>query len=442
MKPTLRPDVLETISGVLPKIFDRSLSSRELVERCLAQADTKEYDLMAWVQLDREGALAQADALDARLSNGEAPGSLQGIPLGIKDLIDVAGFATGAGSALRAEQTVDRDAEVVARLRTAGAVILGKTVTTQFGCFDPPATRNPWNRDRTPGGSSSGSAAGVAAGMCYAALGSQTGGSVIRPASFCGLCGYKPTRGAVSTEGAVPVSAHLDHIGPLARTVEDVYRVAAVLNDSLSPLGPTESLSSPASSTAPKLGRLRHYFDEKAEPVMRECFDRGLAHLAKAGADVKDAPWPASFAEVWHCHRVIMLADMTAYHRQTLARHPDDFKPGIRGLLQEGLTFKAVDYLHALEHQRHFTADMNIVLSDFDVLITPAARGPAPSPETTGDPSFNSPFSYSGQPTATIPMGLSPEGLPMGMQFIGQSGNDERVLRVAAWCEEQLRGVL
>ncbi|MDA0832458.1 MAG: amidase [Planctomycetota bacterium] len=442
MKPTLTPDGMQTISGVLPKIFDRSLSSRELVERCLAQADTKEFDLMAWVQLDREAALAQADAQDARLSHGEAPGPLQGIPFGIKDLIDVAGYPTGAGSALRAEQIVDRDADVVARLRNAGAVILGKTVTTQFGCFDPPVTRNPWNRDRTPGGSSSGSAAAVAAGMCYAALGSQTGGSVIRPASFCGLCGYKPTRAAISTEGAVPVSGYLDHIGPLARTVDDVYRVAAVLNDSLTPLGPTESLSSTSPISHPKLGRLRHDFDEKAEPAMRECFDRALTHLTKAGAAVSDAPWPATFAEVWHCHRVIMLTDMTAYHRQTLAKHPDDFKPGIRGLLQEGLTLKAVDYLHALEHQCRFTSAMNEILDDFDVLVTPAARGPAPSPETTGDPSFNAPFSYTGQPVVTIPMGLSPEGLPMGLQIIGQSGKDEEVIRTAAWCEEQLRGVL
>lgn len=439
MKPTLNPDATATISGVLPKIIDRSLSSRELVERCLAKIDTKEFNVQAWVQIDREIALAQADAQDARLSNGEVPGPLHGIPLGIKDLIDVAGYATGAGSALRAEQTINRDADVVASLREAGAVILGKTVTTQFGCFDPPVTRNPWSDDRTPGGSSSGSAAAVAAGMCYAALGSQTGGSIIRPASFCGLCGYKPTKDFISTGGVVPVSMHLDHVGPLARTVDDVYRVAAVLNPQLTPLGPTETLLSKAAP--PKLGRLRHDFDDNAEPVMREYFDCALAHLAKAGATVGNAPWPASFADVWHCHRVIMLSDMTAYHRSVLARHPEDFKPGIRGLLQEGLTFKAVDYLHALKHQFQFTMDLDASLRDFDVLVTPAARGPAPTPETTGDPAFNVPFSYSGHPTATVPLGLSPDGLPMGIQLIGQQGDDELLLRVAAWCEEQLKAI-
>ncbi|MFN0196799.1 MAG: amidase [Planctomycetaceae bacterium] len=446
MKPTLNPPLDETITGVLPQIFARRLSSRDLVERCLSRIDERELEIQAWIQMDRAGTLAQADRLDARLSNGEAPGPLQGIPIGIKDLIDVAGFPTGAGSELRSLNIVERDAEVVARLRNAGAVILGKTVTTQFGCFDPPPTRNPWNRDRTPGGSSSGSAAATTAGMCFAALGSQTGGSVIRPASFNGLCGYKPTRGAISTAGAVPVSAYLDHIGPMAHTVDDVYRIAAVLHDGLPPLGPEDSLIASANERAgtsrvfaPRLGRLRHFFEEKAEPVMLARFEQTLEHLSGAGAVVADSPWPASFAQVWSCHRTIMLADMTAYHRHTLVRHPDDFKPGIRGLLQEGLTLKAVDYLHALEHQRKFTSEINAALDDFDVLVSPAARGPAPTPETTGDPAFNAPFSYSGQPVVTIPMGLAPDGLPLGLQLIGKSGNDEHLFRIAAWCEQQLR---
>ncbi|MHB8866611.1 MAG: amidase, partial [Pirellulaceae bacterium] len=197
----------------------------DLVERCLAAIDRWDDDLKAWVHVDRAGARAAAKALTNAPWEDALRGPLYGIPIGIKDIIDVAGMPTRAGSPLRQQHVADADAEIVARLRAAGAIILGKTVTTQFACFDPPETRNPRNLQRSPGGSSSGSAVAVATGMCLAALGTQTGGSIIRPASYCGVVGFKPTFGAWSMKGIVPVSVHLDHVGPLAMAVEDIWHI-------------------------------------------------------------------------------------------------------------------------------------------------------------------------------------------------------------------------
>ncbi len=211
-----------TLTSLAARIRSGELSPVELVKYCLTQIDRLEDQLHAWVLVDRDGARAAARRAAEELARGHDLGPLHGIPLGIKDIIDVAGWPTLAGSRVRDNRPAGHDAPLVAQLRAAGAIFLGKTVTTEFACFDPPPTRNPWNIDRTPGGSSSGSAAAVAVGMCVAAIGSQTGGSITRPASFCGVAGLKPTFGCVSLEGIVPISPRLDHPGPICRSAGDL----------------------------------------------------------------------------------------------------------------------------------------------------------------------------------------------------------------------------
>ena len=224
-------DAFPPIAELVCKIRDKRLTPRELVDACLKRIERVEPDVRAWVSVDAEGARRRADELTELAARGEILGPLHGIPIGIKDIIDVAGWPTRAGSPLRDGHLAREDAAVVARLRNAGAIILGKTVTTEFAWIDPPPTRNPWDATRTPGGSSSGSAAAVASGMCVAAIGSQTGGSIIRPASYCGVCGLKPTFGVVSRVGVLPLSISLDHVGPIARCVDDLAVVFGVIAD-------------------------------------------------------------------------------------------------------------------------------------------------------------------------------------------------------------------
>src|SRR6266478_6381486 len=257
------------------------LSPTELLDPCLAQIDRHEPRVRAWVFVDRESARAQCEQLTQELSRGQNRGPLHGIPLGIKDIYDVFDWPTAAGSRLWARSVARRDATVVARLRQAGAVFLGKTVTTQYASFDPPPTRNPWNPTRTPGGSSSGSAAAVACGMCLGALGSQTGGSITRPASYCGVAGLKPTFGRVSCDGVVPLAPSMDHVGPIAGCIRDLAILLQVIagpdlrdpNCVHLPV-PDFNLLINQQESPPRLAKVRGLFQERAAPRMIQMMDR------------------------------------------------------------------------------------------------------------------------------------------------------------------------
>lgn len=443
----LIPAPEDTINGTLESIRSGIRSCVEVIETCLARIEERESDVHAWVHVDREGALQTAADRDAQFAAGQTCGPLHGIPIGIKDIVDVAGFPTGAGSELRSRQVVDQDATLVQRLRDAGAIILGKTVTTQFACYDPPVTRNPWNLDRTPGGSSSGSAAGVAAGMCLGAIGSQTGGSITRPASFCGVAGCKPTFGRVSCRGVVPLATSLDHPGPIARCVSDLAILYDVLagfdaDDVNSVDRPVESAVAAIKSdtvSAPRMARVRGFFDDLAEPVMRTAIDSALDRFASAGARVTDASLPACFDSVLEHHICLMKAESAAYHEQRLAEHPEDYQPGIRSFVESGLTVSATDYVRARQHQRQLKQEIVSTFDTADVLICPAALGPAPDPSTTGDPSFNAPWSHSGLPTVTFPIGLSDDRMPLGIQIVGRPYGEASLFAIAAWCESVVR---
>lgn len=432
----LYPDRSETVVGMTAAMQAGSTTSIELVERCLSRIDEQEAELHAWVSVDRSGAMTVSADRDRERAAGKIRGPLHGIPVGIKDIIDVAGMVTGAGSRLMSQQSpAKRDAELVALLRDAGAVVLGKTVTTQFACFDPPPTRNPWNVAHTPGGSSSGSAAAVAAGMCPAAIGSQTGGSITRPAAFCGVFGCKPTFGTVSVDGVIPIARSLDHPGPIARSVEDLAVVLSVLQRE--PNRKCESTRFDHAS--PRIGRLRGFFEELVDPGFKLAIDRTLDTLMTAGVLVYDIDVPAGFETLLTSHRLIMAAGAAAWHQKRFAEHRDDYSPCVASLIEEGLAVSATDFIQARNDQRMMTEQMGSLLAgNLDALLTPATIGPAPDATTTGNPSMNAPWSYTGLPTVSLPIALSDAGLPLAIQLAGQRHADNELLSTAVFCERIL----
>jgi aspartyl-tRNA(Asn)/glutamyl-tRNA(Gln) amidotransferase subunit A len=415
-----------------------------VLERCLARIDEHEHEVLAWAFLDRDGARAQADRLDTEFRAGLPIGPLGGIPIGIKDIINVAGLPTEYGvpgwldlycsvlSKPEADELVgcttpEHDAPIVADLRARGAVILGKAVTTPYAWIDPPPTRNPWNLERTPGGSSSGPAAAVACGMCLGALGSQTGGSITRPASYCGVAGFKPTYGSWSTEGVFPLAPSLDHPGPIARTVADLALLANLR---------------PAVADRPlTIGRLRHWFDERTEPAMLDAMEQATAALKAAGHRVVRLTMPGQFPEIAANHVTILSAEAAVGHDRSLELHPECYPPRISKLIEDGRRVSHVDYRSAKVFQDWTRGLFDGHLGEVDALLPPAAPGPAPGPETTGDPVLNSPWSFLGMPTITHPIGLSADGLPLGLQLIGRAGpeGEAALFGVALRTEAALR---
>jgi len=422
------------------------LTPVDLLDKCLARIDRYEENVRAWVLVDRAGARAEAERLTKELRQGPRRSPLHGMPLAIKDIFDVFDWPTAAGSKRWAQSCARADATVVERLRRAGAVLLGKTVTTAYASFDPPVTRNPWDRTRTPGGSSSGSAAALACGMCVGALGSQTGGSITRPASFCGVAGLKPTYGRVSCAGVVPLAPSMDHPGPMANSVRDL----ALLFQAIA--GPDERDPACSSQRVPDyeaaaaaplprrvtLGVVRGLFEDRAEPSMRQVMKQTAERLANEGAEIVPVALPADFAEILAWHRTLMAVEAAAYHGARLQRHPDDYPPRIRSLIEEGLACPAPVYAVAKQQQQRLARELPAAFAGVDAWLTPATLGPAPTADTTGDPAFNSPWSFTGFPTVSFPAGRSPDGLPLAIQLVGPPWSEGPLLQAAAWCEERL----
>lgn len=433
----------ETIADASAAIRAGRATPVDLVEQCLGQIERWEKNVRAWVLVDAEGARQQAQRMTDEIKKGIYRGPLHGIPVGIKDIFDIADWPTAAGSKRWANSIARQDAPVVARVRRAGAIFLGKTVTTQFASFDPPVTRNPWNLARTPGGSSSGSAAALATGMCLGALGSQTGGSITRPATFCGVAGLKPTYGLLPLDGIVALAPSMDHPGPMARCVEDL----AILLDALA--AGESGLSGPGfvddytaglkeSEGPPRLGTVRGLFEDLAEPGVREKMAEVESKLEEAGAVIDAVGLPAGFRDVIQQHRVIMCVESAQYHEERFRKHPDDYDPKIRSLIEEGFRFSATEYGRAKEAQAELQREMESLWPDVDALLVPATTGPAPGADTTGNPAFNSPWSFTGLPAASSPTGQFIDGLPIGVQWIGPRFGERDLLGVARWCERAL----
>ena len=413
----------------------------EILNGCFSQIDEWEPKIHAWVVIDREGSIRQARALDEELKSGKDRGPLHGIPIGIKDIIDVAGMPTACGSKRWAEKFPAIDAEIVTYLCEAGAVIMGKTVTTAYASLDPSITCNPWRLERTPGGSSSGSAAAVATGMCLGALGSQTGGSITRPASFCGVSGMKPTLHKVSSLGVFPLAPSMDHVGPIARTVDDLRLLFREIYDR-SPSKEVKRDEGPRSREAPpRLGRLRGFFDRRADPLVRSAVDEAVRTLESQGAKIVEFDDPVDFDQILAYHRRIVLAEATSTHSDWLDDFPDDYPPHIRAQILEGRCLTALEYLRAKAAmvERGWPIQQVLMSEKLDALITPATVSTAPDRSSTGDPAFNAPWSYTGLPTVSFPVGLALDGLPVAIQLIACHIDDLELLLVAQWCEQAIR---
>lgn len=442
--PRLFPGDRETIEGIGRSLRAGQTSCVAILDHCFHQIDLWDGRVNAWAFVDRASAMRQARELDEEIDSGTCRGPLHGIPFGVKDIIDVAGMPTSAGFRPWRERVVGKDAAVVARLRQNGAVILGKTVTTQFAWVDPPVTRNPWNLERTPGGSSSGSAAAVATGMCLAAVGTQTGGSIIRPAAFCGVAGFKPGYDESLFAGILPLAHSFDHPGPIARTVEDLRLIAPSFG-----LFDRPEVETPAGvdrwadaalkpgGDPPRVCRLRGFFDTHASAEAVDALDRALG---RSGAVVTErADDLFDFEAIGKAHRLMLAAEAAREHEERLANHPDDFAPRIRALVEEGAAVRAPDYLQAREfleklRTRSWACWNGWFDPSVDALVMPAARGAAPDLLTTGDPLLNSPWSFLGWPVITLPVGLSAEGTPLGAQLVGtRASSNASLFKAALW---------
>jgi aspartyl-tRNA(Asn)/glutamyl-tRNA(Gln) amidotransferase subunit A len=405
------------------------VSSAALTEACLNRIAKLEESVLAWAHLDRDGALAAARERDTEARAGRHRGPLHGVPVGIKDIFDVAGMPTTAGARAFAHTRPTRDCGAVARLRAAGAVIVGKTHTTQFAFRDPAPTRNPWNPAHTPGGSSSGSAAAVAARMVPCAIGSQTVGSILRPAAFCGVVGLKGPHGLVPVDGAVPLAWSLDHIGPFARSVEDAALVLSVMAD---------AKLEPAPVDAPRLAIGRQLFD-RAEPDLRRHLEGVVERLAQAGARVTELTLPPAFDGIHAAGTVVLEVEAAAYHQPAFAKYADDYGSGMREMLQIGLKRPATEYVNANRARIAFREAMIPLLEAHDALLSPTAPGPAPAGlGWTGDASLCAPWSSAGVPSISVPTAVTASGLPLALQLIQAPSGLARLLGVAAWCERVL----
>jgi Asp-tRNA(Asn)/Glu-tRNA(Gln) amidotransferase A subunit family amidase len=419
------------------------ISAEAYTKACLDRIAAREDEVQAWVHLDPEHALAQARAADAQRRQGKGVGPLHGLPVGIKDIIDTADMPTQNGSALFAGYQPRDDAFCVSALRAAGAVIMGKTVTTELATLTPNKTRNPHNTAHTPGGSSSGSAAAVADRMIPLALGTQTGGSVIRPASFCGIYGLKPTLGLISRRG-VTLQAHtLDTVGVYGRSLEDL----ALIADALSAHDPDDPVSYPRGRTGllrilaepapvpPLFAFCRTPAWEQADAATRDAFEKLAARL---GDRVREVALPA-LGEAFSRHQpAVQGAEKAAYYGPLLERAPGAISPGLTARIEAGAKVLAKDYITAVNARETHYAAVEDVLQRHAAILTPASAGSAPKGlGSTGNPVFNGVWTYLGVPCVSLPL-LEAGGLPLGVQLVGMRRDEGRLLRTARWLVEHL----
>jgi Asp-tRNA(Asn)/Glu-tRNA(Gln) amidotransferase A subunit family amidase len=421
-------------------IRDGTVSSEQLIEACLARVREIDEQVQAWAFLDPDYALAQARSADQLRLSGKPIGPLHGVPVGIKDIFDTADMPTENGSVLHAGRTPSRDATVVALLRAAGAVIMGKTVTTEFAYFAPGKTRNPHNPEHTPGGSSSGSAAAVAAEMVPLALGSQTNGSTIRPAAFCGVVGFKPTHGLISRHRVLALSRTLDHVGLFARSIDDIALLAEQIigydeNDpDTRPRArlPFVEVAAKEPPLPPMFAFVKTPHWEGTDEATKEGFTELIEDLGERVEEVELFP---SASDAWKWHRTIMDAEMAANLEREYEKGRDRLSEPLRALLERGREVRAIDYQRAIARIPAVNESfLELFEQRYDAILTPAAAGAAPKGlASTGDPSFCTLWTLCGTPAISLPLLQSANGLPIGVQLVGPRDGDARLLRTARW---------
>lgn len=428
-------------------IREGALTSEELVQACLERCRAVEPEVQAWAFLDEEFALSQARAVDASKREGNPIGPLHGVPVGLKDIIDTSDYPTENGTVLHQGRAPSRDATVVSMLRAAGAVIIGKTVTTELATYAPGKTCNPHNTAHTPGGSSSGSAAAVAAGMIPLALGTQTNGSVIRPAAFCGVYGFKPTFGLIPRHGILRQSRALDQVGVFARTIEDMALICEQIvgydehdpDTRPRPRMPFGEIAAEEPPIPPMLGFIKGPVWDRATDETKEAFAELAEHL---GDRVEEITLFPSAADALEWHRTIMEADIAKSFHAEYERGADKLSESLRGQIERGRRVLAVDYNRALDQIPALNASLAELFEQrYDAILTPAATGTAPKGlDSTGDPSFCTIWTLAGMPALNLPLMRGADGLPLGVQLVGPREGDARLLRTARWLAAQAAG--
>ena len=433
---------LERLSAIEARraLTANEITSEQLVGACLNRIALRDNTVRAWAHINSEAALEAARASDAKRASGEQMGPLAGIPVAVKDIIDTKDLPTELGSPVFAGRQPAADAFVVTQLKSAGAIILGKTVTTEFAFFGPGETRNPHDPERTPGGSSSGSAAAVADFQVPLALGTQTAGSIIRPASYCGVVGVKPTFGYVSRTGVLEQSPPLDTIGGYARSVEDTALLLDCIDGfDISDRGmiPGRKPSLVAALTTPMARPPRIAFVKspawpQADENMRAAFEL-FASTFKGEVEVNETPLPAEFDRIIRLQQIVQFSDIARNYGPIADANPDRVSAKLKEVIAEGRTFSAGSYDEARGMSEALYNDLRSIFVNNDVILTPAAQGVAPlGLASTGSPMFNGLWTYLGMPCISLPL-LSINALPAGVQLVGAREDSARLLRVASW---------
>ena len=421
------------------------ITSEALVAACLARIDETEPDLRAWAYLDAEAVLEQGRELDRIRKAGRGVGALHGVPVGVKDIVETADMPTECGSPIFAARQTGSDARIVEKLREAGAVIMGKTKTTEFAFMHPTDTTNPHNPAHSPGGSSSGSAAAVAARHVPLSVGSQTGGSVIRPASFCGVYGFKPTYGTISRTGVFRTSVTLDHIGGFARSIEDIALLTSVMagydqTDPASFPRPRADFIGGAHAEAPMEPALAWFdmpFHDRLDSDAAQGLDEVIAAL---GARVERMPPSPQLADLARLQGTIHNREISDNIAPLAANHWDDLSAEMQAAVERGRAVSETEYQDALAVRTSAQEFFAGFFNDFDAIVAPSAAGEAPqiSAGHTGDAIFCKAWTLAGLPCLSLPILVGTRGLPIGVQLIGAAEEDDRLLRTAGWMQRAL----
>ena len=418
----------ELVAGVREKRW----TAARVMATTISRIEAYDQEVQAWEYLDVDRAIRAAEELDA---NAGERGPLHGAPIAVKDIIDVRGMPTRFGSPIFASAPpAAASAECVQALERAGAIALGKSVTTEFAYYTPRKTRNPWNPKHTPGGSSMGSAAATACGMAAGAIGTQTNGSVIRPAAFCGIVGFKPSFGTVSNHGTLDPWPSLDHTGVFARHVADAALLASVI---AIPGRIHAAVALP--SHAPKLALVRSPVWHLADAAQKEVLEAAAAKLGHAGAHVQERELPSAFDDAHRVHRVILAFEAARHFHELQQHHRDLISSRMNELIDEGTATSERDYRNALDAASALQRAYASYIQSYDAVITPPTAGEAPATlDETGNPAFCTIWTLLGVPAITIPVGTGPAGLPIGLQIVGAQDADDSLLAVAAWCEAHI----
>ncbi|MEO5936501.1 MAG: amidase [Terriglobales bacterium] len=447
-----------SLSDAAQLVREKKVSPVELTQECLRRIEVLNPKLNAFITITAETALAEARAAEAEINAGRWRGALHGIPIALKDLVDTAGVRTTAGSGLFKDRIPAKDAEIVRRLKAAGAVFLGKTNLHEFAYGGSSAisyygpVRNPWNTAHSPGGSSGGSAAAVAAHLCYGAIGTDTGGSIRQPASYCGIVGIKPTYGRVSTAGVIPLSGSLDHVGPMTRTVRDAALMLQAIagHDPLDPgsvdLPVPDYVATIADSTAKlRLGIPRDLFYEGLDPEVQAAMEAALAILKKLTRSQRDCPPLATdgtYSSVMDPYTPVLRAEAYEYHKDYVAKSPQLYQAPTLKRIRTGAEVSASTYMQSRRRLEQIRNGVARFFDNVDLMITPTAPIMPPTIADLADPDtarpielrmlhLTRPFNALGLPSISVPCGFSKQGLPIGMQISGAPGTDAIVLRLA-----------